>query len=507
MSDVQPAGLVVLVGAGPGSPGLITVEGVRWLRQARVVIYDRLAGSGLLEYAPQAQHIYVGKHHGHSAATQDYINKLIVEQARRGGVVVRLKGGDPLLFARAGDEIDAMNAASVAFRIVPGVTAAMAGAAYAGIPLTDRRCASSVVLATGRKQDAGDEVDYAALAGADTIVLYMGVGNLPSIAGGLISAGKPPSTPAAVVCDASLPTQRTVEGTLADIADRAAREGVSPPALLIVGEVVRYRQHMNWFDSLPLRGAAVLVTRSLAQASRLAQELESLGARAIEAPAIEIVPPETYEPLDRALADARQFDWIVITSPSAVEVVFERLAAMGRDARALGGAKVAAVGKVTAQELSLHGVRADLVPQSFTTAELGGAMLAREKLRGVKVLLARGELASKDVVGMLKQAGAVVSEACTYRTVMPPSLPPEAIEALRGGMVDWVTFASSSAVDNLLALVEQAGVSLGRARLAAIGPATAQALRRRGLLCDVVAAQHTIDGLVAALVEAHRRQG
>ena len=528
-----PRGLAILAGAGPGDEGLITAAAAGWLSRAECVVYDRLANPALLKLAPAgAELIYVGKWVGKSVGksphgremTQEQINRLLVEKVSQGKIVVRLKGGDPLVFGRGSEEADALRRAGLDFRIVPGVTAAIAAGAYAGIPLTDRRVGPTLALVTGHEDETKGQsaINWRALAGIDTVVFYMGVGNLPAIAQLLIEAGKSPQTPVAVVHQASTPAQKTVAGTLATIARIVEEAAIQPPSIIIVGQVVAFRPQLAWFERLPLFGKTVMVTRSRKGASALAGRLSELGAAVIESPTIEIHPADDPAPIDSALSRMGEFDWVVFTSPNGVDAVFDRLAACGLDARVFAGRKIAAVGPGTAAALYRHGLRADLVPAEFTTEALGEAMTSAAAglgdLAGKKVLLARADIATPLLPAMLRQAGAGVEELTAYRTLPPASLPPEAVDALRAGKVDWITFTSSSTVDNFLALIERHRAEAADAgakgeaqvataplclsadiKLAAIGPVTAQSLRSHGYAPAVVADPHTIDALVKAM--------
>ena len=501
-------GLAVLVGAGPGEAGLVTAAGAKWLSQANVVFYDRLASPELLALAPPgAERIYVGKRPGAPGLSQEEIGALLVEKCRPGQVVVRLKGGDPLVFGRGGEEADALAAAGIPFRIVPGVTAAIAAGSYAGIPLTDRRCASTVAFVTGHEDPAKGEpsVDYDALAGVDTLVFYMGVGNLAAIAERLRAAGRSEQTPVAIVQNATRPDQRTVEATLATAANAAAEANVEPPALIIVGEVVRLRERIAWLEKLPLWGQRVLVTRTRRQASRLAEGLALLGANVIECPTIEIRPPEDWAVVDAALRRLGEFDWLVLTSPNGSAGLVERLRTLGMDARALAGVRIAAVGPATARVLREHFLEPDLVPAEYTTQALGEALAP--EAGGKRLLLARADIATDTLPDLLRAAGGAVEHVAVYRTVRPASLPDEALASLREAKADWITFTSSSTVENFLALIASSGVSLEDVKLASIGPVTTETLKAHGLRTIIAAEVHTIDGLIDAIVRGGQQKG
>ncbi len=504
----QPAGLGVLVGAGPGDASLATAAALDWLARADVVLYDRLAAPDLLDACRHdAERLYVGKRPDQHAMSQERINQLLVERVRAGDLVVRLKGGDPLVFGRGGEEAEALAEAGLPFRIVPGVTAAIAAGAFAGIPLTDRRAASAVAFVTGHEDPSKDEstLDYTALAGVDTLVFYMGVGNLPKIVDRLIDAGRDPATPAAVVANAARADQLTVTATLATIAGAAAEAGLRPPAVVVVGEVVRLRDRLAWREKLPLAGQTVLVTRTRTQASRLARKLAELGARAVEAPTIAVRPPEDYASLDRALDHLREFDWLAVTSPNGASAVLDRLRHRGLDGRALSHLRIAAIGPATADVLTSRFLHPDLVPERYTTEALGEALAAAAAESG-HVLLARADIATDTLPNALRAGGASVVEAVAYRTVRPDALAKDAAEALADGSADWITFTSSSTVENFLALASPTGASLDGLRFASIGPVTSRTLRDHGIEPTVEADVHTIDGLVDAMVRHRERE-
>ena len=502
-------GLVVLTGAGPGDADLITLAGCKWLKLADTVIYDRLSTECLLSICRvNSERIYVGKQPGQAAASQEQINDLLVAKCREGRLVVRLKGGDPLTFGRGGEEAQALAEANLPYRIVPGVTAASAAAAHAGIPLTDRRCASSVAFVTGHEDPSKTEsgIDYGALAKLDTLVFYMGIGRLGEIADRLMQAGLSAETPAAVVQNTATPQQQTVVATIATIAEQAAAADVQPPALIVIGKVVALREHLAWFEQLPLFGKTVMVTRTRQQASELSQKLRDLGADVIEAPTIELSPLEDFAAVDAALSRLSEFDWLVLTSPNGATALLDRLAASGMDARSLAGTRIAAVGPATADVLGRRSIKADLMPDEFTTEALGEAMKSAG-IDGAKILLARADIATDILPDILRAGGAQVEQITLYRTIRPAALPQQAVEALQAGKVDWITFTSSSTVENFLALAPALADSVNPVgvKLAAIGPVTTDALASRGLPPTVVAEPHTITGLVDAIVSYRGR--
>jgi uroporphyrinogen III methyltransferase/synthase len=507
----ESRGFVSLVGAGPGDPGLITVAGAEALARADVVVYDRLVNERLLDLAPAtAERIFAGKQPDQHTMSQDEINALLIDRARSGKRVVRLKGGDPFVFGRGGEEAQALVAAGVPFEVIPGVTSAVAAPAYAGIPVTHRGVASSVAFVTGHEDPAKDapDVDWPALAKAvDTLVLMMGVGQLPQIVERLVAAGRAPDTPAAVIEWGTLPRQRVVEGTLADIVVKVDDAGIGPPAVAVIGEVVRLRESLRWFDVRPLSGLRVLVTRTRRQASELSRALAAAGAEPVELPAIEITPRYDAARLDAAerSLEAGEYMWTVFTSANAVEIFFDALAAKGLDARAVR-ARVAAIGPGTAEALRARGLLADATParDAYTAEGLLDA-LRDVDLQDKPVLVPRAEGARDVLIEGLTQRGASVDEVTLYVASPPRDGPAEGLRRLRAGEIDVATFASSSTVRNLAALLDGDVEPLRRCRIACIGPVTAAtAGELLGRPPDIVAEEHTIPGLVQALVEHMR---
>ncbi len=496
-------GHVVLIGAGPGDPGLITWRGIQALGSADVVLYDYLSADELLEHAsPDAERIYVGKQAGHHSLGQQEINQLLVDLAQQGKRVVRLKGGDPFLFGRGGEECLALDSAGVPFEVIPGISSALAVPAYAGIPVTHRGLSSSLAIITGHEDPSKEEsaLDWSALARIDTLVVLMGVGNLPVIVERLQEAGRKDDTPVAVIQCGTRGRQRTVVGTLADIDARVQAAGLGPPAIIVLGEVVRLRDALGWFDRLPLQGLRVLVTRTREQTSKLSVALRALGAEPVECPLIQVVPPASWESMDRAVRTLDRYSWVVWTSANGVATFFERLAAAGLDAGALAGCRLAVIGSATAAPLEAHGLCADLVPEGYTGESLAHTMLSALDLRGQAILVARSAIARPVLVDLLKQAGALVDDVPAYDTVMPTGLAENLERALSD--VDVVTFTSSSAVRHLVDAMRCDGETgnLQGHVLACIGPVTADALRDYGLEPDIVAETHTISGLAEALV-------
>jgi uroporphyrinogen III methyltransferase/synthase len=497
-------GIVFLVGAGPGDPGLITVRGVQCLRQADVVVYDYLAAPELLGYAAAgAERIYVGKKGGDHTLSQEGINALLVKLGQAGKRVCRLKGGDPYIFGRGGEEAEALVAAGIPFEVVPGVTSAVAAPAYAGIPLTHRRLTATVAFVTGHEdpEKTASSIDWASLArGIGTLVFFMGVKNLPHITANLRAHGRPATTPVALVQWGTTTRQRTVTGTLDDIVARAAEAGITAPAITVVGEVVGLRPVLGWFEQRPLLGRTVVVTRAREQASDLTTRLTALGAECLEYPTIQVLPPERWEPLDTAIRGLERYRWVIFTSVNGVTFFFERLYSLGRDARALGGLRTAVIGPATAARLRHYGVASDILPASFRAESIVEAFRDQE-LRGVAVLLPRAREARLVLPEELRRMGAGVDEVEAYRTVSAGEHP-ELLKRLEAGTVDMVTFTSSSTVRNFCALLpaERVVPLLRGVRLAAIGPITADTARELGLTVDVTAEIYTIDGLCDAIV-------
>ena len=506
--------LVYLVGAGPGDPGLITVRGKQLLERAEVVVYDYLANKKFLQYVPKgAEFIYVGKKGGvHHACTQEEINQLLVERARAGRTVVRLKGGDPFIFGRGGEEIEELVKAGIPFEVVPGVTSATAAATYAGIPITHRRFTSTVAFITGHedptKPDSRVAWDKIA-TGIGTLVIYMGIKNLPAITANLIKYGRDPNTPVAVVPWASTAGQRTVIGTLATITEVVQAAKIRPPSIIVVGEVVSLRDTINWFEKRPLFGKRVLVTRTREQASELVNRLEEVGADCLEFATISIEPLESFEELDLELARIGQYDWLVFTSINAVSHFFGRLLEQGMDARDLHGPRIAVVGRTTAERLADFGIKADLLPDEFTGEGLAASLLA-QGMHGKKILIPRAAQAREVLPKTLQEAGAAVTVVPVYRNVVPGVEDGSAREALRREFlehrVDVITFTSSSTVTNFLKLLAPSGPEelqelLNGVTVAAIGPITARTAEKHGLTVHVQPATHTIPELVDSIVE------
>ncbi|MBE3587220.1 MAG: uroporphyrinogen-III C-methyltransferase [Thermoanaerobacteraceae bacterium] len=500
-------GMVYLVGAGPGDPGLLTVKGLDCIKRAAVIVYDRLAGPRLLTHAaPEAELIYVGKSPAGHAMTQEEINALLVERASRGQVVVRLKGGDPFLFGRGGEEAEALARAGIPFEVVPGITSAIAVPAYAGIPVTHRDLTSTLAIITGNedphKEDSSIQWDKLA-TGAGTLVFLMGMANLDRITERLIRHGRDPQTPVALIRWGTRVEQQTVTGTLADIAARARETGVTNPAVIVVGEVVALRDRLAWFEKKPLFGKRVLVTRSREQASELSRIIEDLGGEALEFPTIAIREPESYAPLDAAIDRLGSYRWVIFTSVNGVHFFFRRLRERGRDIRDLHGSNLCAIGPQTRQALERFALQVTHMPDEYRAEGIIAGL--EERINpGDRVLLPRADIARKALAEGLRDLGAVVEEVVAYRTVPAGGNARLIRELLAEGRIQVVTFTSSSTVRNFVQLLQEPHLPrlLEKTMVACIGPITARTAREMGLPVHVQAREYTIAGLVQAILEA-----
>jgi len=499
--------VIYLVGSGPGDPGLFTVKGVECMRRADVVVYDRLAPEALLAHArPEADLVYVGKKPGEPSMSQEEINALLVKLGRAEKTVVRLKGGDPYVFGRGGEEALTLVEADLPFEVVPGVTSGIAAPAYAGIPVTHRGVSTSVAFITGHEDPTKGEcdVDWGRLAnGAETLVLYMGVGRLSEISAQLVAGGRSPETPVACIRWGTTSEQEMATGTLADIAERIEEANLKPPAITVVGDVVSLRDEgLDWFERKPLFGRRVVVTRARAQAGELSRKLEALGAEVYEFPTIKIVPPEDFGPLDTAIRDLDSFGWIVFTSVNGVEAFVERLKHHSLDLRAVPRrAKVAAIGPATAQKVEEVGLKVDITPEEYKAEALIDA-LNNYSLEGKKVLIPRAKVAREVLPEKLRESGAEVVVPPAYESVPSSEGKGQLKKLLQSGEIDCITFTASSTVENFVrAFGKEAGWLLSSTRVACIGPITAGTCHDRSLSVDVEADEYTIPGLVSAVVE------
>ena len=501
-------GKVYLVGAGPGDPGLITQKGLRCLEKAQVVVYDRLLDLTLLEAAPlSAERIFVGKERGRQALSQEEINRVLIDRASTGLEVVRLKGGDPFVFGRGGEEALSLSEHGIPFEVVPGVTSPVAAAAYAGIPLTHRGMSSTFTVVSGSEDPSKPDsaVSWEALARTGgTLVVLMGWARIEAILDALRCGGMDPATPVALVQWGTWPQQKTITGCLENIVDRGRQAGLEPPVIAVFGKVVELREQLRWFDRRPLWGKKVLITRSRSQTSKLKELLEDLGASPIELPTIQTVPLQDYAELDAVLDRLAEFSWVFFASANAVDAVFSRLGTRdhGRDARAFGSAQVAAIGPATAQALERRGIIADYVPTS-STSEAVVEELSNRGWTDVPVLLPGADIGRDLLAQGLAQLGAQVKLVAAYRTVAAPDVGRLARETLDQG-IDIVTFTSSSTVRNLLEALDGDGSGLKSSIIACIGPTTATTARELGLHVDLVARKHNVEGLAESLV-AHFR--
>ncbi|GBD26107.1 Uroporphyrinogen-III C-methyltransferase [bacterium HR30] len=500
------AGRVVLVGAGPGDVGLITRAGQRWIERADVIVYDYLVNPTLLSWArPDAELILAGKHGGGPRVDQEEILRILLHHAQAGKTVVRLKGGDPFLFGRGGEEAEAAVRAGLDVEVVPGVSSAFAVPAYAGIPLTHRDICSSVAIATGYEYPEKPELavpwEHLGHRG-QTLVLLMTQRQLRKNMERLRQAGRTPDTPVAVIQWGTRARQRTVVGTLADIADRVEEEGLRPPVVAVIGEVVRLRERLSWFERKPLFGKSIVITRPRPEAERLAALFADLGAEAIVFPTIEIAPPESFAALDAALTRPEEFDWIVFTSANGVQAFMERLRFLKQDIRAWHRARIAAIGPETAKAVEKFALKVDVTADEFRAESLALA-LASHGVAGKRFLLPRAAGARKVLPEQLRSLGAQVVEVEAYRSIVPVA--PNAVfvaESLRRGEIDLVTFTSSSTVHHFVKLIrDEQGVPLEKLPVACIGPITADTARSYRFDVQVEAQEFTAAGLVRAVVE------
>ena len=510
-------GKVFLVGAGPGDPGLITVKGLRCLQRADVVVYDRLLDPVLLQSAsPDAELVFVGKERGRQALTQDEINDLLVERAAAGQGVVRLKGGDPFVFGRGGEEAQVLARNDIPFEVVPGITSAIAAAAYAGIPVTQRRVATCFTVVSGSedptKAESAIPWDVLARTGG-TLVVLMGWAALQAILEILQREGMAPDTPVALVQWGTWQKQKTVDGTLCDVVDKAKAAGLTPPVVAVIGPVAGLREELRWFDRQPLFGKKVLITRSRTQASRLRTLLEEQGAETLELPSIEIAPLEDYAALDATLAQYGLLPletpfgtiskfWIIFASANAVDAVFARLDEYGQDSRVFADSTVGAIGPATAAALAERGIQADFVPANSVSEAVVEELSGREWY-GVPVLLPGADIGRDALAQGLTGLGARVERAVAYRTITPKNAARDARKLLSQG-VDVITFTSSSTVRNLVEILDGDKSLLEASLIACIGPVTAGTARELGLRVDLEAGEHTVEGLVEALVGYYR---
>ena len=500
---MKKKGKVYLIGAGPGDPGLLTLRGAEILSQADVVIYDRLVHPSLLDLATQAEKIYRGKRRKESCF-QDSINHLMAKKALQGKRVARLKGGDPLVFGRGGEEADFLKKKKIAFEVVPGVSAGYGVPAYAGIPVTDRRLASTVTFATAHESSKEQsQLNWKKLAAIEgTLVFFMGVKTLPKIVRCLIKEGKSLKTAVSVIERGTLNQQRVISGQLGNIISKIKKQKIDSPALTVIGEVNRLRKRLNWFNpkknKKPLEGKTVLVTRASTQASCLKRGLEEKGASVLEYPTIQIQPPRSWLPLDRALREIKKFDWVLFTSTNSVEAFFNRLDKIQKDVRALSGLKIAAIGTATQQALSLKGIRPDLLPKKYTSEGLLEVFKKKKLIKGKHFLLPRADIAPAFLPKSLQKQGANVTQVTAYRTtsIKDTVKAKPVYKAVQQGEIDYITFTSSSTVRHFFEQLPSHVKRNLKSRFISIGPVTTQTLKAYGFKAFREAKEHTVAGLI-----------
>lgn len=494
-------GKVYLIGAGPGDKGLITVKAQQILKKAEVIIYDYLVNTDLLSLAAATcEIIYVGKKAGAHTLSQAQINQLLLKKAKKGKIVARLKGGDPFIFGRGAEEALSLAQEKIPFEIIPGVTSAIAVPAYAGIPLTFRKLNSTVAFITGHEEEKeATNLAWDKLAGIEVLVFLMGVKNLEFIAQKLMENGKEPSTKAAIIRWGTTPQQKTICGNLKTIAALAKKEKITPPAILLVGKVIGLRDKLNWFEKKPLFGKTVLITRARAQASILKEKLEERGAEVMEFPTIAITDPSDYAPLDSQIDNLNIFNWIIFTSVNGVEYFFKRLFKKNKDPRDLKGILIAVIGSATKEKLESFHLKADFMPSDFTTEAIISG-LKHKTISGARILLPRSQIADEILSLGLRQLGAEVREVPAYNTVKPQI----DIKLLKNKKIDIVTFTSSSTVNNFISSfssLKEIKELLPKTKFASIGPVTSKALKCAGLTVHSEAKEHTIDGLIKAMIK------
>ena len=506
-------GMVCLVGAGPGDAGLLTMRGAELLGRADVVVYDALVNADLLRLAPKsAEIIYGGKRANAHAIPQDELNQLLVTKAREGKMVVRLKGGDPYIFGRGGEEAEELVAAKIAFEVVPGISSIVAGPNYAGIPLTHRDHCSSFTVITGHEDPTKEDtaLDWNLIARTPgTKVILMGVERIRSLAASLVAGGMPGITPVGMVRWGTTGRQQSIEGTLATIADIVAEKNFKAPAVTIIGGVVKLRKKLNWFEQRPLFGQRIVVTRTREQASQLSRQFAERGAEVLEIPTIRIEAPDDRQTLVEALTSLGEYEWIIFTSPNGVVQFFEYFFKSFDDVRALGGARLAAVGPATAAKLNELHLKVDLMPAEYVTEKIAAAFKAFQDIENVRMLLLRAQVANPELVTALEDQGAIVDDVAVYQTVPETDDRTGAAARLLEEGADWITFTSSSTVQNFHARfpLPELLKKFPQIKTASIGPETSKALRALGLEPTVEARVHTVDGLLKAVETAASSKG
>lgn len=504
MGAPMKKGKVYLIGAGPGDPGLITLKGIDCIKESDVIVYDYLTNEKFLTYAkPGATAIYVGKKGGEHTLPQEQINELLITKAKEDKIVARLKGGDPFVFGRGGEEAEALVSAGISFEVVPGVSSGIAVPAYAGIPLSHRDYTSTVAFITGRRDPTKIETSIAwdkLATGAGTLVFMMGVRTLPEIVENLIKYGRDPKTPVAVIRWGTRVDQETLVGTLDGIVHLAKERDLLPPALTIVGDVVRLRDKLNWFEKKPLFGKRIMITRAREQAKEFAQLLESCGAEVIQFPTIEVVPPRSWKEADNAIKKLSGFDWLIFTSVNGVRFFTERLRKNKKDLRALEGIRICAIGPRTAEEIERLGISPDFVPAEYRAEAI---LRGLKRVKGARVLIPRAKVAREILPEELIKKGAKVKVVPVYRNVKPKADLQKVMALLSEGKISTITFTSSSTVKNFVELLEGENYLkvLDRVRIACIGPVTAKTAEELGIKTHIMPKKYTIPALTEAIVE------
>jgi uroporphyrinogen III methyltransferase/synthase len=508
---MKPKGTVYLVGAGPGDAGLLTLRGAELLQRADLVVYDALVNADLLRLAPKsAEIIFAGKRSRDHAIPQEELNQLLIQKAREGKCIVRLKGGDPYIFGRGGEEAEELSAAHIPFEVVPGVSSISAGPNYAGIPLTHREHCSSFTVITAHEDPSKEDasIDYARLAKLPgTKVVLMGVERIRHVAEKLIEHGMSGTTPVAMVRWGTTGRQQSIQATLANIADLVAEKQFTAPAVTIIGDVVNLRQRLNWFEKRPLFGRRVVVTRTRDQASQLVRRLTDLGADVLEIPTIKIVPPDNHQDLVDALLGIGTYEWLIFTSPNGVTTFFDYFFKTYEDVRSIGGTRLAAVGPGTAAKLAELHLKVDVMPEEFVARKIAEALSKFESIENLKMLLLRAQVADHELPQQLEKMGAIVDDVACYKTVPETDDRTGAAARLLESGADWITFSSASTVENFHARFDLPKLrgQFPKLKLASIGPETSKALSQLGFVPDVEAKEHTIDGLIKALLAAQKK--
>ncbi len=491
-------GIVYLIGAGPGDPGLLTLKGKKFLAQAEVIVYDHLVNPELLIFAREgAEIIYVGKKRGHKEIPQKEINRLITNKALEGKIVARLKGGDPFIFGRGGEEAVELSKHGIRFDVIPGVSSPIGVTSYAGIPLTHRDYSSSFAVVTGHEgpKKVKTSLPWEALAKIGTLVFLMGVEKLEQNMKKLIEMGKSPKTPVAIITWGTLPNQSTLTGTIGNIVSLSKEKKISSPSIIAVGDVVNLRDKINWFESKPLFGKTVLVTRAIIQAKIFAELLEEEGAQVIEFPTIEVVPLRTWTRIDKAIENLDRYNWLIFTSVNGVIFFFQRLRQKQSDVRDLKGIRIAAIGEQTKNEINKMGINADLIPEEYRAEGLI-KLFEKINVKGSRVLIPRARIARKILPMKLRNMGASVDVFPVYETKMPGKLKIDKVrKLLRNGFIDVITFTSSSTVKNFFSMIGRDKKIISRSTIACIGPITAETIRSYGIEPEIISGTYTVQGL------------